>query len=103
MQASGQRFGKLEASFGKLETQVGQIAEALQKQEKSKFPSHTEQAKEVNFANTYGAREEAMMFEEAFPTKVDNLGSFVIPISVGESEMLRGVLNLGASINMMPL
>ena len=30
IQASGQRFGNLEALFGKLETQMGQIAEALQ-------------------------------------------------------------------------
>ena len=46
---------------------MGQIAEALQKQEKGKFPSHTEQAKEGNFVNRDGARDEAMMLEEAFP------------------------------------
>ena len=55
MQASGQRFGNLEASFDKLETQIGQIAEALQKQEKGKFPSHTEKAKEGNFVKKDGA------------------------------------------------
>ncbi|KAK0593918.1 hypothetical protein LWI29_013653 [Acer saccharum] len=30
-------------------------------------------------------------------------GSFLIPISVGDSDLLRGVLDLGASINMMHL
>ena len=44
-----------------------------------------------------------MMFEEAFPQKVDDLESFVIPISVGDSGLLKGVLYLGASISMMPL
>ena len=75
----------------------------LQKQEKGKFPSHIEQAKEGNFVNMDRARNEAMMFEEAFQAKVDDPGSFVIPISVGESEVLKGMLDLGASINMMPL
>ena len=110
MQASGQRFGNLEASFGKLEAQMGQIVEALQKQEKGKFPSHTEQAKEGNFINKDRARDEAMMFEEAFQAKVDDPRSFVIPISVGGipisvggSELLKGMLDLRASINMMPL
>ncbi|KAK0606613.1 hypothetical protein LWI29_001539 [Acer saccharum] len=87
--------------FGNLE--AWQIAEALQKQETGKFPSHTEQAKEGNFINMDGARDEAMMFEEAFRAKVDDPGSFVIPISVGGSELLKGMLDLGASINMMPL
>ena len=103
MQASGQRFGNLEASFGKFETQMGQIAEAFQKQEKGKFPSHTEQAKEGNFINKESTRDEAMMFEEAFQTKVDDPGSFVIPLTVGESEILKGMLDLDVSINMMPL
>jgi hypothetical protein len=103
MQASGQRFGNLEASFGKLETQMGQIAEALQKQEKGKFPSHTEQAKEGNFVKKDGARDEAMLFEEAYVRKVDDPGSFVIPISIGDSGVLKGVLDLGASVSMMPL
>ncbi|KAK0596864.1 hypothetical protein LWI29_019735 [Acer saccharum] len=44
-----------------------------------------------------------MMFEEAFQAKVDDPGSFVIPISVGGSELLKGMTDLGASINMMPL
>ncbi|KAK0579104.1 hypothetical protein LWI29_021148 [Acer saccharum] len=43
-----------------------------------------------------------MMFEEAFQAKVDDPGSFVIPLTVGESEVLKGMLDLGASINMMP-
>ncbi|KAK0584409.1 hypothetical protein LWI29_012839 [Acer saccharum] len=43
------------------------------------------------------------MFEEAFQAKVDDPGSFVIPISVGGSELLKEMLDLGASINMMPL
>ena len=103
MQASGQRFGNLEASFGKLETQMGQIAEALQKQEKGKFPSHTEQAKEGNFVKKDGARDEALLFEEAYMRKVGDPGSFVIPISIGESGVLKGVLDLGASVSMMPL
>ena len=57
----------------------------------------------MNFVNNDGAREDAMMFEEAFPTKVDDPGSFMIPISVGDSDLLRGVFGLGASINMIPL
>ncbi|KAK0607970.1 hypothetical protein LWI29_023404 [Acer saccharum] len=44
-----------------------------------------------------------MMFEEAFQAKVDDPRSFVIPISVGGSELLKGMLDLRASINMMPL
>ncbi|KAK0570903.1 hypothetical protein LWI29_008211 [Acer saccharum] len=48
------------------------------------------------------AVEEAMTFE-VLTTKVGDSGSFMIPISVGGSKLLRGVLELGASINMMPL
>ncbi|KAK0570428.1 hypothetical protein LWI29_000957 [Acer saccharum] len=44
-----------------------------------------------------------MMFEETFQATVDDPRSFVIPISVGGSELLKGMLDLGVSINMMPL
>ena len=73
---------------------MGQIVEALQKQEKWKFPSHTKQAKEGNFVKKDGARDEAMLFEEAYVQKVEDTGSFVIPISIGDSGVLKGVLDL---------
>ena len=82
---------------------MGQIAEALQKQEKGKFPSHTEQAKEGNFVKKDRARDEAMLFEEAYVRKVEDPGSFVIPISISNSGAFKGVLDLGASVSMMPL
>ena len=82
---------------------MGQIAEALQKQEKRKFPSHTEQAKEGNFVKKDGARDEAMLFEESYIQKLEDAGSFVIPIAIGDSGVLKGVLDLGASVSMMPL
>ena len=38
-----------------------------------------------------------------FPTKLSDPGSFVIDVTIGESPMMGAVLDMGASINMMPL
>ncbi|KAK2646789.1 hypothetical protein Ddye_021984 [Dipteronia dyeriana] len=43
------------------------------------------------------------LMEEVVPLKLDDPGSFIIPVSIRSSALIEGVLDMGASINMIPL
>ena len=123
----GQRLSTLEAlvthmgaSMKNMEIQLGQVAEALSKQENGTFPSQPEQAKSITvLLNGKGMNIEEKgggMIEmegevdnsasnttyTALPPKLKDPGNFVINVSVGGKNDQRAMFDLGAGINVMP-
>ncbi|KAK3204533.1 hypothetical protein Dsin_018579 [Dipteronia sinensis] len=61
------RFQNIDASIRKMELQIGQLAEANQKREQGKFPSHTEQAKAITILwNGFSKENSAPVEDEEF-------------------------------------
>ncbi|XP_015575898.2 uncharacterized protein LOC107261406 [Ricinus communis] len=57
----------------------------------------------------YGNNEKAMVFEtesailqQQLPSKIKDLRSFTVDITIGDKKVAKAMLNLGASINLMP-
>ncbi|CAL9005135.1 unnamed protein product, partial [Prunus brigantina] len=108
------------AALTKMETQLGQIADALSQREAGKFPSqpvilqrNQEQAKAVitlrSGKRKYGPNEKVMVSENVsavlqrkLPPKLKDPGSFSIDITIGGKLVEKAMLDLGASINLMP-
>ncbi|XP_068332811.1 uncharacterized protein [Pyrus communis] len=111
-----------------METQLGQIADALNQREVGKFPSqpvilqrNQEQAKAITTLrsgkvvnNRVGnevtnesdhvvvSENVSAVLQRKLPPKLKDLGSFSINITIGDKKVEKAMLDLGASINLMP-
>ncbi|KAK3189266.1 hypothetical protein Dsin_028827 [Dipteronia sinensis] len=122
IQSNDQRANSMGASIRRLETQVTQIAEALHKQDKWKSQSNNEHIKLIEVLLEKSTKlalgeetqdtkivvedfviEKTYELEETSLVKPEDLGDFIIPVTIGESEKMGAVLDMGASVNMMPL
>ncbi|XP_027368381.1 uncharacterized protein LOC113874354 [Abrus precatorius] len=137
MQMSMTNQKNTETSIKNLETQVGQLAKQLSKQQTSgQFSANTQtnpkehcksittrSGKEIGRMPTYARfmkelftkkmrfSEETVELEaccnaiiqKSIPQKIKDLGSFIIPVTIGALPVEKVLLDLGASINLMPL
>ncbi|CAL9005194.1 unnamed protein product [Prunus brigantina] len=110
----------LQNAVNKLEVQVGQIASSLSNRASGTFPSqtevnprHYEQVKAVHILRSGkqvdNKHEQVALSEEVsavlqrkLPPKLKDPGSFSIPCMVGDLKIPKALLDLGASINLMP-
>ncbi|KAK1588944.1 hypothetical protein Q3G72_028877 [Acer saccharum] len=110
---TNQRINNVEASIKNLETQIGQIVDAVRKNEPGRFPSQSEQAKALTVLRSgrvldtevvRGQQKEGTRGseEKELPPKLKDPGSFCINITVGGTQLEKAMLDLGASINLMP-
>ena len=79
----------IEVSLKKLSIQLGQVMEANGQQDRGKAPMH-EQAHAITSSKS------------GYTPKEHDLGSFELGITVGNSSEEKAMIDLGASINMMP-
>ena len=94
-----------------METQLTQLVETLTKQTKGKSPSTDEHINVLEVVEEKVETEEVSGFDKpsewdmggGCPTKLSDPGNFVIEVTIGESPLMGAVLDMGASINMMPL
>ena len=111
MQANDQMANSHGASLKKMETQLTQLVETLTKQTKGKSPSTDEHINVLEVFEEKVEKEEENVCDQPSerdmrgecPTKLSDPRSFVIEVTIGESPLMGAVLDMGASINMMPL
>ncbi|XP_048236333.1 uncharacterized protein LOC125371392 [Ricinus communis] len=70
-------------------------------------PAYAKFFKELNtnkrrYANNEKVQEARVMLQHQLPLKMKDLGSFTIDITIGDKKHTKAMLDLGASINLMP-
>ncbi|XP_075098868.1 uncharacterized protein LOC107827011 [Nicotiana tabacum] len=90
---------QLRTEFRNLERQFGQMANNKNIRPVGALPSDTEKNPQVNAATLRNGRE----LVEVPKNKRSSLGSFTIPVRIGEIDVGRALCDLGGSINLMPL
>ena len=95
----------LVASLKRLEVQVDQIAEILNERPQENHPSNIDQpqAWSVSVAKeSIEIDEEIEICEEKKIEKKNDPGDFIIEVKIGEETDVKGILDLGADVNLMP-
>ncbi|XP_062104040.1 uncharacterized protein LOC133815189 [Humulus lupulus] len=99
------QFSKFLEAFKKLHINIP-FAEALEK-----MPSYVKFMKDIlskkqrleDFETVALTEECSAILQRKLPQKLQDLGSFTIPCTIGKFECKHALCNLGASINLMPL